>query len=198
MADDTILCWESSLTSTGQVTVADYKAWCAEGDAGKAKIAEFFRERVRERYIEPVVARDCDERNGFAIMALSCLLVETYETFRQGWRSSDGKSKEAFGHFFNREDLFRDFSSHAEEFWRNVRCGILHQGETKGGWQITRAKGKPLFDAGTHTVHATKFHARLAEVIDKYRDDLRGNPSTSEMWKHFTKKMNSTIDNCEG
>ena len=198
MSDDTILCWKSSLTSTGRVTVADYKAWRAEAETGKGKIAEFFRERMRERYIEPVIALDADKKNGFAIMALSCLLVETYETFRQGWRSSDGKSREAFGHFFNREDLFHDFSGHAEEFWKNVRCGILHQGETKGGWQITRAKSKPLFDAGTRTVHATKFHARMAEVIDKYRGDLSANPLTSEIWKHFTKKMNATIDNCKG
>jgi hypothetical protein len=197
MPDETVLLWKSSLTSTGRVTVGDYKKWQGEGDPGKAKIAEFFRERVRERYIEPVIGPDSGNMNGFAIMALSCLLIETYETFRQGWRSSDGKSKEAFRHFFNREDLFHDFRGHAEDFWKNVRCGILHQGETTGGWQITRVKGKPLFDPGIHNiVQATKFHALLAKVIDKYRDDLNANLLTSEIWKHFLTKMKATIDNC--
>ncbi len=198
MPDDTILCWKTTLTTqTGHVTVADYNSWRAEGEAGKAKIAEFFRERVRERYIEPVMALDADEKNGFSIMAQSCLLIETYETFRQGWPSSDKKSAAAFCHFFDREDLFRDFRGHAQEFYKNVRCGILHQGETTGAWQITRKNAKPLFDPGTHTVHATKFHKLLAKVIDKYRDDLKTNLLTDGVWKKFITKMKATIDNCE-
>lgn len=196
MPDDTILCWKSTLTSNGHVTVADYKAWRGEGEGGKDKVAEFFRERMRERYIEPLLALDSDEKNGFSIMAVSCLMIETYETFQQGWPSSDNKSALAFCRFFDREDLFRDFRGHAQQFYKNVRCGILHQGETTGGWQITRANSKPLFDAGTHTVHATKFHALLAKVMDRYRDDLDANLLTSEIWRHFLTKMKATIDNC--
>jgi len=197
MPDDTILCWKSTLTSNGHVTVADYTAWRAEGEAGKRKIAEFFRDRVRERYIEPVLVLAPDEKNGFSIMALSCLMIETYETFRQGWPSSDNKSALAFCRFFDREDLFHDFRGHAQQFYKSVRCGILHQGETTGGWQITRASGKPLFDPGTRTVHATKFHALLAKVIDKYQEDLNANLLTSDIWKHFLTKMTAAIDNCE-
>jgi hypothetical protein len=196
MPDDTILCWKSTLTSNGRVTVADYKTWRGEGEAGKSKVAEFFWERVRERYIEPVLALNPDKKNGFSIMALSCLMIETYETFRQGWPSSSSKSALAFCCFFDREDLFRDFRGHAQQFYKNVRCGILHQGETTGGWQITRANGKALFNAGTHTIHATKFHGLLAKVIDKYRDDLNANLVTSDIWKHFLTKMKATVDNC--
>lgn len=196
MPDNTILCWKSSLTN-GHVTVADYKSWLAEGEPGRGKIAEFFRERVRERYIEPVLALEADKKNGFSIMALSCLLIETYETFRQGWPSSDKKSAPAFCHFFDREDLFRVFRGHAQQFYKNVRCGILHQGETTGGWQITREDGEPLFDPSTQTVHATKFHMQLARVIDQYRDLLNANSLVSEVWKHFTTKMKATIENCE-
>jgi hypothetical protein len=198
MPDDTILCWKTSLsTPTGHVTVADYKAWRKGGETGKDKIAEFFRERMRERYIEPVKALDSDERNGFSIMAQSCLLIETYETFRQGWKSSSDKSKQAFCYFFDREDSFRDFRGHAQQFYKNVRCGILHQGETTGGWRITRKDGERLFDTGTHTVHATKFHALLADVIDKYRTDLKASALTTDIWKHFATKMQATLDNCE-
>src|SRR5713101_3769835 len=184
MPDDTILCWKSTLTPNGHVTVGDYMAWQTEGEQGKHKIAEFFQERLSERYIEPVLALNADEKNGFAIMALSCLLIETYETFRQGWQSSDGKSKKAFGYFFDREDLFRDFKGHAEAFWKNVRCGILHQGETTGGWRITRENGEPLFDSGTRTVHATKFHALMAKVIDNYRAALKTSSVGTDIWEH--------------
>lgn len=197
MPNDTILCWKSTLTPSGHVTVADYNIWQSEGERSKDKIAEFFRERVRERYIEPVIALNADEKNGFAIMALSCLLLEAYETFRQGWRSSDGKSKKVFGYFFNREDLFLDFRPYAEEFWKNIRCGILHQGETTGGWQITRENREPLFDSSSRTVHATKFHALIADVIDKYRTDLKTSLLTTDIWKRFTTKMKATIDHCK-
>jgi hypothetical protein len=179
------------------VTIADYKTWRAEGDAGRQKIADFFRERMRERYIEPVRVLGRDEKNGFSIMAVSCLLIETYETFRQGWPSSDNKSALAFCYFFDREDLFRDFKGFAQQFYKNVRCGILHQGETTGGWHITRKKGKPLFDRATRTVHATKFHKRLACVIDRYRDELKAQPLANEVWKSFLRKMKATIENCE-
>jgi len=198
MPDDTILCWKSSLTPSGHVTVADYKAWRAEGEKGKAKIAEFFRERIRERYIDPVVALNADKKNGFSIMALSCLMIETYETFRQGWPSSDNKSALAFCYFFDREALFAAFRGRCRNFYANVRCGILHQGETTGAWQITRESGEPLSNPATNTIHATQFHAKMAEVIDNYRDELIGSPLTSKIWAHFTRKMKATIDNCEG
>jgi len=196
---DTILCWNTTLTTpTGHVTVADYKTWHAEGEPGKARIAKFFRERMRERYIVPVMALNSDEKNGFSIMAQSsCLLIETFETFHQGWPSSDNKSALAFRRFFDREDLFRNFRGHAQPFFKNVRCGILHQGETTGGGQITRESGEPLFDQDTRTVHATKFHALLAKVIDRYRDELKTKPLTDEIWTRFTTKMSATIRNCE-
>lgn len=197
MPDDTILCWKSSLTTSGQVTIADYQSWRSHGDAGREKIAEFFRERMRERYVEPVLALDSDGKNGFSIMALSCLLIETYETFRQGWPSSDRRSALAFCRFFDREDLFRDFRGHSQGFYENVRCGILHQGETTGGWHITRGNGKPLFDSATRTVHATKFHNRLADVIDSYRDELKAQPLATGVWNNFLTKMKATIENCE-
>jgi len=54
----------------------------------KHKVAQLLRERLAERYIDPVNALSADEKNEFAIMALSCLLIETLESFRQGWARS--------------------------------------------------------------------------------------------------------------
>lgn len=197
MPADTILCWKSRLTQSGRVTVADYEAWRALGEQGRDNIAEFFRERIRERYIDPVLALDPDKKNGFSIMAVSCLLIETYETFRQGWPSSDKKSALAFCYFFDREALFHSFSGCGQQFYKNVRCGILHQGETTGGWKITRADRKPLFDRPRLSIHATKFHNQMAIVIDRYCRKLKAEPLKNEIWRHFSKKMNATIANCE-
>ncbi|MGH9866505.1 MAG: hypothetical protein ACRD4H_13945, partial [Candidatus Acidiferrales bacterium] len=103
----------------------------------------------------------------------------------------------AYCYIFGPEDLYKDFKSQGQQFYKHVRCGILHQGETTGGWQITRDDAEPLFDSGTLTVNETKFHTLMANVIDKYQGDLKANPLSADIWKHFTVKMKATIKNCE-
>src|SRR6185437_13876903 len=138
----------------------------------------FVRQRLRERYINPVSRLEPSEKNGFSIMAVSCLLIEAYETFRQGWPSSDSKSALAFCYFFDREDRFKDFRGHFRGFYEHVRCGILHQGETTGGWKLTRAATKPLFESCERTINASTFHTLVAEVIDDYSLLLNNEPTT--------------------
>jgi|SRR5690348_3111193 len=181
----------------GHVTVKDCADWLSEGDNGRDKLAEFFRERFRERYIEPFLRLKTSEKNGFSIMAISCLLIEAFESFRQGWESTEGKgmSARAFSLFFSRETRFDAFKKHAGEFYKNVRCGILHQGETTGGWTIVREND--LFDPAQRRINATKFHSLLGEVIDEYAGALKQFPLSSEEWTKFRMKMYSVIRNCE-
>jgi|NGEPerStandDraft_6_1074524.scaffolds.fasta_scaffold39427_1 hypothetical protein len=196
MPHDTILCWRTSLKPQGgHVTVADYKAWLAEGENGKRKIVQLVRERLRERYIDPINALDSDEKNGFTIMALSCLLVETLESFHQGWPQSPS-SAYAFCSFFDREQRFHDFKGSARQFFTHVRCGILHQGETTGCWSITRAAGAPLFDGANLKVNATKFHTNLTECLDEYTDGLTKKKLVEPEWKKCLKKLNATVKQC--
>lgn len=203
MADDTILCWNwpqalrrllPSRDSDRHVTVRDCKDWIAERDMGREKLAELFRQRLRERYIEPVARVSLLQENGFSIMALSCLLIESFETFRQGWKSSEGKSALAFRHFFEREAQFNDFSGHADQFYKNVRCGILHQGETTGGWTI-RLRGL-LFESEKLRVNAHEFQKRLSQVIEGYCEELMREPVSADVWEKFNTKLKATIKNC--
>jgi hypothetical protein len=204
MPDDTILCWtwppalHHLLTAAGpnrHVTVKDCNDWLKEPDAGRDKLAEFFRQRLRERYIDPVLRPSLLDENGFSIMAVSCLLVETFETFRQGWDSSNGRSQLAFCNFFDRESKFHDFKGHAQSFYQNVRCGILHQGETTGGWTI-RLLG-PLFEVANRKVNADIFHKTLVQVIDDYVVQLKTEPVSADVWQKFKTKLKATIKNCE-
>ncbi len=193
MPDDTILCWRTSLpTKSGHVTVADYHRLRAAGDDSRSALALFIKERLSERYIDPIAALSADEKNGFAVMALSCLLIETLESFHQGWPKSPNSGL-TFCNFFDRQSTFHDFKGHAQGFYQNVRCGILHQGETTGKWSITRKKGSPLFDPNTLTVHAVIFHRRLAKCVRDYADSLAAKPLTDPIWKRFIKKMDATV-----
>jgi len=111
-------------------TVADYEAACNAKD--RERIADALRSRFTSRYIEPVTSGKGKPTHGFTVMAIACLMIESLETFRQGWENSDGKSKAAFCYFFDRQILFSDFRGYSAQFYKNVRCGILHQAETTG------------------------------------------------------------------
>jgi hypothetical protein len=93
--------------STG-FTVRDYKS--ARNSQDRKRIAEGIHLRFTERYIKPAAAPK--HKHGFTIMAISCLMIEAFESFRQGWESSDGKSKAAFCYFFDENDQFSGFRGH--------------------------------------------------------------------------------------
>ena len=63
-------------------------------------------------------------------MANCCLLIETLQSFKNGWEDSGNKSALAFRQFLSTEKNFEVFLNKEQEFYANVRCGILHQGET--------------------------------------------------------------------
>src|ERR1051326_900906 len=105
-------------------------------NAEQQLIADMLHRRFTERYLDP--ALDNSGRHGFAVLAICCLMVEALESFRNGWKSSSGKSEEAFCSFFQAHDEFKDLRPVAHDFYRAVRCGILHQAETTDGWRVNQ------------------------------------------------------------
>ncbi len=191
MPDSTIIYWKDG------TTVADLKRWLQSGDeTSRLKIADLVLGRFEERYFTPVIRLETCQRNGFFVMAVACLVVEALEAFHQGWESSSGRSQLAFCSFFDREGRFHEFKGYAQPFYRHVRCGILHQAETTGGWIITRVPGAPLFNRDELTVNAQEFHDRLHESLNQYVADLKANPISSDLWKACKSKLKALIENC--
>jgi hypothetical protein len=158
-------------------------------------LSAFIDQRFTERYVTSL-QDDAKKKNGFCIMAVSCLMIESLESFWQGWPNTKGKGKSehAFCSFFDRNANFAPFRGHAADFYKNVRCGILHQAETCRGWRIHR-RG-PLFDAVTKTINATAFHRQLRVSLASYRQALESSPWDSDIWVNFQKKMKAVCDNC--
>ena len=131
-------------------------------------------------------------------MAVSCLLIETIGSFWRGWESTErtkkqkGKSARAFKMFFRTQPRFAGFRR--TSFYKNVRCGILHQGETTGGWLVER-NGR-LFD-GQKRINAKLFHDQLALAIDDYVAELQRPRTGSKVRPNFDKKMKAVIKNCD-
>ena len=198
-----------------EIKIEDYLKWELEED--KISISNFFYHRLHSRYLKPFEYKSklyaIDYKNGFSIMANCCLLIETFISFQKlELVDTKYKSRECFGIFFTEYNSFSEFAQDAfnekgklktrdegggpNDFYDNVRCGILHLGETRNGWKITRKISSPLFDETTKTINATKFSNRLKQVIKDYAEELENADWDSDIWKCFRVKMKAIIDNC--
>ncbi|MCU7806887.1 MAG: hypothetical protein KZQ73_03335 [Candidatus Thiodiazotropha sp. (ex Semelilucina semeliformis)] len=180
------------------VTVEKYEEW---RDAAKAiEIADFLYERHFRRYLKPFTFDSQDYKsnykNGFSMMASYCLLIETIEGFYRGWPKS--RNELAFMKFFTRDKHFTEFavSDIPSQFYKNIRCGILHQGETSGGWLISRNSSDPLISNANKTINANKFGSKLQKSLEDYTSELKQSDWNSELWKHAKERMKSLIKNC--
>jgi len=165
----------------------------------KQAIANFILNRFHSRYLKPFLYVGNSEfkrlyKNGFSIMANCCLLIETLESFKKGWKNTIGRSERAFEDFFKSEPQFAMFKGFEKSFYKNVRCGILHQGESTGGWRIRRA-GK-VFDTETFEINSVLFAEVLLMTLKSYSTKLEQSDWNSEIWVNFRKKMNTIIENC--
>ena len=181
------------------VTVEDYTAMLTSNPPAKQKIAEMIYHRLYGRYIKPFLFNDDQYKkhykHGFSMMASACLLVEALESFYQGLEVSPrGKNKQMFVSFFKRETAFRNLNG--GEFYDHVRCGILHQAETTGGFTISRDEEDSLFDSSTKRINAHKFLVCLKESLKRYEKLLLESTWDSEIWDNFRRKMRFIIDNC--
>lgn len=87
------------------------------------------------------------EKNGFAIMALNCLLIDTFYQFEYGLESSGelnpitndtgvgrhykGFLRRTFPELFSQQPSVGN-NDLADLFYTDIRCGILHSAQTKG------------------------------------------------------------------
>ena len=185
---------------TQNVTVGLYERWRA--GQRQQEIAEFVYQRLYRRYMKPFEFSDIDYRtnykNGFSLMANDCLLIETLESFYRGWDKSSS-SELAFLKFFTRDERFAAFSTNdiPTKFYRHIRCGILHQGETTGGWKINRSASSPLLEINKREINAHRFSATLKLSLGDYRDLLRASGWKSPLWESLKKKMKAILKNCE-
>lgn len=174
-------------------TIRDYVTARDSQPPDQAAIAEAIHCRFTSRYVDPVRGR---RRHGFTIMAVSCLTIEALESFRKGWESTRGKSCEAFASFFKAFDQFKAFADCSGDFYTHVRCGILHQGETTGGWRIRR-DGSPLLDRDARTINADCFLESLGNVLDAFCNSLKQSDWNGSDWANVRKKLDTIVENCE-
>jgi hypothetical protein len=103
--------------------------------------------RLYNRYFRPLNnIFPTRRRSGFLMMAAGCLVIEAYQSFRQGreYTRDRGAGMECFENFFGNNQAFNRLSPFSEDFYKNIRCGILHQAETYEDWKVIRRAGQPF------------------------------------------------------
>ncbi len=168
-------------------TVAHYREAVAGRD--RERLSQFLEDRFLERFLNPVYPPSWSARNGFTIMAICCLMIESLETFRTG-RTQRKRLKDhlVYETFFKRRPELLDLAPFALEFYIGIRNGVLHYAQTLAGWRIRR-DNSPLFDAKTLTVEADKFHASITMALKADCQALREAEWKTQPWINFLEVM---------
>lgn len=183
---------ENFLLARG-ITVGHASEWIKQRDKkAKEGLIRLIKNRFQDRYISHIKKID----SGFLKMAISCLTIEALESFRQGKKDTKNQSPRMFNDFFSREKEFFDgFDEISTDFYKDIRCGILHQAETTNGWRILR-KGS-LLDKKNKIINATKFVKKLEKSLNGYMGDLEENDFDTQLWKNTLAKIATICKNCD-
>lgn len=159
-----------------------------------------FRDRIQGRFLDQIEALSDDiATNGFSIMALECLLIETLAQFREGLRHTRNCSKSKYTSFLVEIDsVFGNFpplsgfatlndyhdqvypdnkppQNNALIFYDRIRSGILHQAQTSDNSGLTEnnQNGIIYWNNGYYMVSVPLFVESVNNYIDRYCDQLR-------------------------
>lgn len=159
----------------------------------------FMEKRLNERFIEPAdklieledEVSPIDKKYGFAILALDCLLCETIQAFYKGVGDSTGQSKALFKEFLELRVEFKDFfktEPERENFYKNFRCGILHQAQTSKDTKVWSV-GSLIMKSGRFIiVNRQEFHKKIKKELEIYINELK-RKQDHQLMNRFKTKM---------
>ncbi len=142
---------------------------------------------------------------GFPILTAQCALIETFAAYKKGkifksdLKEEDGiyykGSRKLFIDFLESETLFKgnfggDSKPSAEDFYSDVRCGLMHETRTKNNWiihanvnntsSINSSRKKEITEttfilkgnSGKHIVFRNQLQCVLEKYFEYYSDIL--------------------------
>jgi hypothetical protein len=159
------------------------------------KATAIVEDRLRGRFFDLVEHFRRLRYSGFAVLALDCLLIETFEQFWRGTRDTpQGQGKDYFVSFLTRDPFGSYFQREsAEVFYDHFRNGILHRAEVKPPslvkidphplvTQLTDPRGLIINRNRFHLLLLDAFHGYLVLLRDASQDKLRRNLRRKMDW----------------
>ena len=166
------------------------------------KAIDVLKNRIYERYLEPIEVLISAENSinpenkkfGFTILAIDLLLMETLQAFKEGQVNTSDGSKKIFKNFLKQSSYFSSYFSTEdlrEKFYKEVRCGILHQAEVQSDKARIWSVGELYKDHGDfYTINRNELHKCLKKDFDDYIT-LLCDPSSKKERELFKKKMDA-------
>jgi hypothetical protein len=169
----------------------------------------FFEERMNSRYIYPAKSiqdgSNSESRfvgEGFSIVTILCSTIEALETFYQGkyftpsrpsnkFEYTMGESTKFYISFLTKRLPFQNFfdADLALDFYKNVRCGLLHEAATRSGWRIRIDTYELVEKKGKEKIlNRVLFLRAIKEYIQSYKSELFRSNDRKEA---YIRKMDS-------
>lgn len=184
-----------------RITVGEVENALLQNDAvAKKLLLKIIFHRLFNRYVRPLKnVFPTKGRSGFLKMAASCLLIEAYQSFREGreYTRESGAGKGCFKKFFKDNQAFSQLLPFSKDFYSNIRCGILHQAETYENWLIIRQLHTPLFDPQSKSINADLFLDELAKCLLGYFRHLAKADWNDPLWICAKFKLEKICEHCK-
>lgn len=186
---------------------------------------KLLEQRLETRYFRPIeriLRMRITSGEGFAVMTLVCSLIEflqsCYEgkTYKNGARETKfiyNQSGEKFKDFLKQHEPFKTtfqkplskpigpIKTFADDFYSNVRCGLLHEAATNNGWTIKTYKGTinstdfvDLSDEKQKVIFRDKFVETIKTYCSNYKQQIIENKKDNNkqfLRDNFCRKLDS-------
>lgn len=179
-----------------QFSIEEWKALSFTTDDDWQKGIDILEDRIQGRFLWVIKSLESYTYAGFAVLALDCLLIENLQQFREGVPETPRGDSEIFFKRFLTETSFKKYFDQnlAKMFYKQIRCGILHQAEIKGSSRVFIRQDVPLVqlakDKKGLIINRKLFHNQLVNEFRKYVSQLRkSNPPNKKLRSNFRKKM---------
>jgi hypothetical protein len=202
---------DASDIDLGGLSISTLRQYLAEGEARRDCLVNFIERRHIDRFFSPIKClRNAQSQGGFAMMALCCLLIETIQSYRDGlpsndrWELGDLRKEQVPTEFgipagkfkvcdtFKR--FFEDYSSLfpgiiIKDFYEKIRCGLLHQAQTKGKWTVNPSGHLCESVGEKKNINRNLFADQLQTCFAYYLADLRFLPWGHPTWINARRKL---------
>jgi len=150
-----------------------------------------FDDRLYGRFWQPINILSANiNENGFAIMALECLLIETLLQFDLGVEVTPPGNWQKYSQFLKKYLSEHFDKKSSERFYSDIRCGILHSAQTKRGSILTTKTDYVInFQDDILSVSVEGLTNALLDYYNDYKEKILCRKNV-EARRKFIDKMN--------
>lgn len=155
------------------------------------KAIEILDDRLNGRFLTPIrtLLEKDENTNSFTAMAIECLVIETLYQFEQGIDETKNNTSD-YSTFLLKMLVSEGIAKKdAIKFYKDIRCGILHSGQTKNNSSLNCDKEKVLtIENNRMSVNVKKMLLLIERYFENYKLLLLS-PDNVNLRKAFIGKM---------